>query len=169
MQARGAFVVAGTITLGAVWLAGCSGGAASNEATVPNDAASARATGPNEVTVIGLDYAFGGVGTLPPGPTAIAFENRGEVDHEMILVRLKEGVTLEQLMEAARSEGDPRELTEGGPGILIASPGQTTASRLLVDLEAGRTYALVCNFQDEPDAPPHTALGMLAAFQVSEG
>lgn len=152
MRASERLHLATAIAIGASGLASCAGGAS-----------------PNEVTVIGLDYAFRAPGTLPPGPTAIAFENRGEVDHEMILVRLQEGVTLENVMDAARGGGDPRELTEGGPGILIASPGQTAASRLLVDLQRGRTYALVCNFRDQPDDPPHTELGMFAGFEVAGG
>lgn len=151
-DARAGRLLAGAIALAAAGLAGCS-----------------AAPAPNELTVIGLDYAFTAPDTLPPGPTVIAFENGGEVDHEMILVRLKEGVTLDQVMEAVRGGGDPREFTEGGPGILIAAPEQTTASRLLVDLQPGRTYALVCNFQDEPEAPPHTALGMWRALEVSGG
>lgn len=121
----------------------------------------------NNVTVGGIDYAFDAPDTLPPGPTAIAFENRGQLPHEMILVRLKEGVTLEEVMQAVQGGSDPSEFTEGGPGILIAEPGETAASRLLVDLLPGRTYALVCNFRDEPDAPPHTALGMRASLHVA--
>lgn len=122
---------------------------------------------PNDVTVVGIDYAFDAPDTLPPGATAIAFENRGKVPHEMILVRLKEGITLEKLMEGVGRGGDPREFTEGGAGILIAAPGETTAGRLLVDLLPGWRYALVCNFQDEPDAPPHIALGMRSSFAVA--
>lgn len=121
----------------------------------------------NDVTVIGIDYAFDTPDTLPPGPTAIAFENGGQVPHEMILVRLKEGVALEELMKRVEAGDDPLDFTEGGPGILIAGPGETADSRLLVDLLPGRTYALVCNFQDEPDAPPHTALGMRSSLHVA--
>jgi hypothetical protein len=121
----------------------------------------------NNITVGGIDYAFDAPSTLPPGPTAIAFENRGQVPHEMILVRLKEGMTLDQLMEGTEAGGNPRDFTEGGPGILIAEPGQTAASRLLVDLLPGRSYVLICNFQDEPDAPSHMALGMRSSFQVA--
>lgn len=146
-----ALVVVGLFAVGASWLAGCSG-----------------ESSPNEVRIIGLDYAFTAPDTLPAGPTSFAFENRGEVDHEMILVRLKEGVTLDAVMEAAAGGADPRELTEGGPGILIADPGETAESRLLVDLQPGRTYALVCNFRDQPEDPPHTALGMRAALRVAD-
>jgi hypothetical protein len=35
-----------------------------------------------------------------------------------------------------------------------------------VDLQAGRTYAMLCNFQDTDDAPPHTELGMVKEFVV---
>jgi hypothetical protein len=121
----------------------------------------------NEVTVTGSDYAFGVPRTLPPGPTAFSFENTGQVPHEMILVRLREGVSLPQLMEAAEGGQDPQEFTEGGVAILIASPGETTGSRTLVDLLPGRSYALVCNFRDGPDQPPHIALGMVAPIEVS--
>lgn len=161
MRSRGTLVAAGAIALGAIGLPGCSDRA--------GEGAAAETDSPNEVTVIGLDYAFGGPRALPPGPTSIAFENRGEVEHEMILVLLKEGVTLDQVMEGVAAGADPAEFTEGGAGILIVGPGGTAASRLLVDLLPGRTYALVCNFQDEPEAPPHTALGMIAALEVGEG
>ena len=123
---------------------------------------------PDDVTVGGLDYAFQAPDTLPPGPTVFHFENRGEVRHEMVLVRLKEGVTMQQLMEGVQSGSEPGEFIEGGPGILLAQPGQTTAAGLLVDLVPGRTYALVCNLRDTPDAQPHAALGMRDSFVVRE-
>jgi hypothetical protein len=121
----------------------------------------------NELTVRGTDYAFDAPRVLPPGRTAFAFENAGRVPHEMILVRLKEGVTLQQVLAAAQEGGDPEEFTEGGAAILIAGPGETAGSRTLVELLPGRTYALVCNFQDAADQPPHVALGMTAAIEVA--
>ena len=123
--------------------------------------------GPNEVAVRGTDYAFDVPQSLPPGPTAFAFENAGRMPHEMILVRLKEGVTLPQVLEAASSGADPAEFTEGGAAILIAAPGTTAGSRMLVDLMPGRAYALVCNFQDAEDQPPHVALGMASPIEVA--
>jgi hypothetical protein len=153
-----------TVILAVTALAGCA--AETGEAPDAGPPAGEEAAAPNEVTVIGLDYAFGGPRTLPPGPTVIAFENQGEVPHEMILVRLMEGVTFEEVMAAGESGGDPMSMMEGGPGILIAGPGETTPSRLMIDLRPG-TYMLVCNFQDEDDAPPHIALGMSATLEVS--
>lgn len=167
MRARGIHAAAGAIVFSAVWFAGCA-----KEAGEPGERGpsteSVAGTATNEVTIIGLDYAFGGPRTLPPGSTAIAFENQGEVDHEMILVRLKEGVTLDQVLEGVGAGADPSGFTEGGAAILLVGPGQTADSRVQVELLPGRTYALVCNLQDEPDAPPHTALGMVAALEISD-
>ena len=124
---------------------------------------------PNQVTVLGNDYVFQGPDTLPAGPTVIEFENQGEVRHEMILVRLTEGTTLDEVMAAAESEEtDFSQYLEGGLGILIADAGQTADSRLHVDLVPGRTYALICNLTDGPESVPHTQLGMRDSFYVTE-
>lgn len=122
----------------------------------------------NEVTVGGLDYAFDAPDTLSAGPTVFTFENRGQVRHEMILVRLQEGVTLDSVMQGLQNDADPSDFIEGGPGILLANAGETTASQLYVDLMPGRTYALLCNLTDSPDARPHVALGMRDSFYVRE-
>lgn len=120
-----------------------------------------------EVPVRGTDYAFDVVESLPPGRTAFTFENAGQVPHEMILVQLKEGVTLQQMLEAASGGQDPASFTEGGAAVLIAAPGDTATTRMLVDLQPGRTYALVCNFEDGEGQPPHIALGMVKAIEVT--
>ncbi len=116
------------------------------------------------ISVVGLDYAYQGPATAPPGLTTFAFENRGAVRHEMILLRLNAGVTLDSLLRIP--QGPARSAVSELVGILIASPGRSPLGRLLVDLERGRTYALVCNFQDAPDKPRHVALGMVAVLQV---
>jgi len=51
-------------------------------------------------------------------------------------------------------------------GVVMAVPGAKSAGRLLVNLERGKTYMLICNFQDMPDKPRHVALGMFTSFQV---
>jgi len=49
-------------------------------------------------------------------------------------------------------------------GVLFASPGETSWGILTVDIEAGQTYVLWCNFRDTPDAEPHFNLGMVTSF-----
>ncbi len=135
-------------------------------ALVGGVACTAREDAVNDVAVTGTDYAFDAPETLPPGQTSFTFANAGQVPHEMILVRLKESVTLPQLLEAVGGGADPAQFTEGGVAILIASPGDTAGTRMLVDLLPGRTYALVCNFEDGEGKPPHMALGMVKSIAV---
>ena len=121
------------------------------------------------VAIVGSDYAFlRPPATLPAGRTLFSFENRGKVRHEMILVRLKPGVTPEELVRAAtRVDTGGREMVEHIVGILIIQPGDSTSGRLLVDLVPDRSYALVCRFRDKPDALPHSMMGMVAALRVT--
>lgn len=87
-------------------------------------------------------------------------ENKDEVDHEILVLRLSGGASTDSL------------LTEPGPGLPegIEFVGQVTvaagepASLVLVGLPAG-TYAIVCLLPDE-DGTPHLALGMQAQLTV---
>ena len=117
-----------------------------------------------DVTVTGMDYAFGVPATIRPGLTAFTFENQGTVWHEMYLIRLKPGVTLDS-MQRVPAGPQRRALIEGG-GILLAGPGEHSIDRLLVDLKPGQTYTLICNFRNELDKPPHLELGMFTHFQA---
>lgn len=131
---------------------------------VVGESTTARSGRPHQVTVVGTDYAFAVAPTLEHGPTAFSFENQGRVRHEMNLVRLKPGVTLDSLLHTPPGPAR-RALVEGG-GLLLAEPGEPSPYQLLADLTKGRTYAVVCNLQDAPDKPPHTQLGMFASFEV---
>ena len=121
---------------------------------------------PRSVVVSGSDYAFAVPDTIPPGPTAFSLDNTGRVDHEVGIARLKPGVTLAQAWETMQAGGDADALVAETVGVLFAQPGHGSAGRLVVDLVAGSTYALMCFLQDSPDDPPHTALGMMASFAV---
>lgn len=122
---------------------------------------------PTEITIRGQDYAFELTEPVPAGMVHFSFENVGEVPHEVIIVQLNEGVTAEQVGQALQGATDPETLMAGIAGILIADPGEVAMGRLAVELESGRTYALLCNFTDTDDAPPHIALGMIRIFQAS--
>lgn len=118
------------------------------------------------VTVAGTDYAFQVPDSLSGGRTAISFQNRGRVPHELVMGRLKPGITHDQVMERLRTGGDPQEFLDAMIGVLIAPPGQTSGGALLVDLVPGRTYAIVCQFRDGEGQPPHLMLGMHKSLAV---
>ena len=114
----------------------------------------------------GTDYAFQAPDTLSGGRTAISFQNQGRVPHELVMARLKAGITMDQVLERLRSGGDPQELLDAMIGVLIARPDQTSGGELLVDLVPGRAYAIVCQFRDGEGQPPHLMLGMYKSLAV---
>lgn len=120
-----------------------------------------------QLLIVGTDYAYDVPAEVPPGLTEVSFENRGVVEHEMALARLKPGVTMEEVLALVRDGGDAEEMLDGNAGILFAKPGESSHGKLLVDLVPGRAYGMICNFRDTPEAPPHLALGMHAGFLVS--
>ncbi|HEY9505385.1 MAG TPA: hypothetical protein VIQ27_05415 [Gemmatimonadales bacterium] len=123
--------------------------------------------GPQDITVMGSDYAFQLPDSLQAGSTVLHFSNVGKVDHEMGMALLKPGVSLAQVLERIKAGNSPDSLLDGIVGILIAKPGVTTLGGLSVALLPGRTYAMFCNFQDGPDKPPHSSLGMVTSRTIT--
>jgi len=124
----------------------------------------ARAQRAANVAVIGFEYAFKAPDSLPAGLTAFGFENRGKMRHEVVIYRLRAGVSPDSVLHADQTTR--RTLTET-VGILIAEAGEKALGRILVDLSPGRTYVLVCTLQDAPDKPRHLTLGMVHVLRVS--
>jgi hypothetical protein len=118
------------------------------------------------IEVIANDYAFSPLpGRIEAGPTIFTFANKGTVQHEMSIGRLRDGATLDDLLKVSREGGRLRDLMERSVGILIAGGGKSPDGRLLVDLISGQTYVLLCNLKDRPDSPPHMTLGMYTSFR----
>ena len=117
--------------------------------------------------IVGRDYAFTYPATLAPGRHALAFENQGKVPHEMILIRLKKGITTDSVLKVAKTNGNTDALIDDAPGLLTAQPGKSSSGRLEVDLLPGREYTLACFFSDSTNAPPHVALGMYGRILVT--
>lgn len=125
-----------------------------------------------ELSATAADYEFDGLpATTPAGQTAITLANEGEEEHEIVLLRMNDGVTLsaEELLELPMEEL----FTQAMPAaIALASPG--TSGTAFADLEAGR-YAVACfipkgtkpNMAPPQDAPPHFVEGMLADLTVT--
>ena len=119
-----------------------------------------------DVKVVGLDYSFEAPATVKAGETSIELTNNGKEPHEANLLKLNEGVTLQQavqgLMAAEATPGGPPPpvtLAGGAQGIL---PGQKTV--VVADLSKGE-YALVCFITDATNTP-HIAKGMVRSLKV---
>jgi hypothetical protein len=122
-------------------------------------------------TVLASEYAF----TLPPvtaGRRTFLFRNVGTQMHFGAFLAFPEGVDeagARQAMDTVlaapggpRPEGVPEPADAAYAGPFPPGGGGTFE----IELESGRTYAVVCFLTDRAGGPPHVAKGMLSAFSV---
>jgi len=127
--------------------------------------------GAEEVKIIGRDFSFDAPPILRAGNTTFIFENLGAVRHEMIIRRLRQGVTEQQISEAHQAGIPlPKQIEQFADGevlgILIAKSRQSSSGKLVVELVPGRTYLLLCQLEDPQGMPRHNVLGMYKTFKV---
>jgi len=133
--------------------------------TLPQEAQSgaAGATGGPvpEVVITAREYSFSGPDSIAGGWTQVTLDNQGEKAHDLILFKLGEGKTMDDVMAVLESEGPPDWIT------LI---GQSTAEagerrRFIANLEPG-SYGMI-SFGDDSSGPPDAAQGMVKALTVT--
>jgi uncharacterized cupredoxin-like copper-binding protein len=116
-----------------------------------------------EVVIKASDYSYDNPAEIQAGPTYIKMENVGEEIHHVQLLRLNDGVTLEQFQAALQQGEDaalPLVTLHGGVGLL----SKGGSGRVMMDLPEGQ-YVLAC-FIPSPDGIPHLAKGMLTPMKV---
>lgn len=113
-----------------------------------------------------MTHRFEPLTDVTAGPAQLNLVNEGMEPHHVQLLKLNEGVTMDDV-GAALATGNPGALLEigsfaGGTGVV--DPGSESTADALVDLEEG-TYVMLC-FIEGPDGLPHLATGMVEAFEV---
>lgn len=108
-----------------------------------------------------VDYAFELSQDTVPANQPLVFQvtNLGEYPHELLIIQLPEGATIDQVMDNTL----PFEEI-GFMGATFSEGGQPAPDLVLTGLEAG-TYTIVC-FVDVPEGIPHVARGMIAELTV---
>ncbi len=116
------------------------------------------------ITIDAADYSFTAPETIAGGLVTLRLTNSGHEAHQAQLLRLKDGVTVEQFM-AALPQGEraifPLFTVEGGPSVI----DHHGSSEVTLNLRAGQ-YLLAC-FLPSPDGVPHLAKGMLKPLRVT--
>jgi plastocyanin len=111
------------------------------------------------------DFAFVGLADLTAGQHTVAVTNKGPQPHEATLVKLNEGTTVEQVVQAFTStepSGGPPPWTSAGGIAGIAAGSSAT-----MDVEVGAgDYAFICFVPDPASGKPHAALGMVGGLTV---
>ena len=122
-------------------------------------------------SVIAVDYAYSRYPReISPGRHVLAFQNNGKQRHEIGVVLLRKGVTLDSVVAVDKRDGDVEPLFEknGGQGILHSHGGQAALGGLIIDFLPGREYLIDCSFQDDDKSPPHYKLGMYGSIKVRD-
>lgn len=118
-----------------------------------------------DIEVQMFDFNYSMPATITPGVQTWKVINNGPQPHEMIVMKLNEGASIDDFL-AAMATGDIAAL----PGRAIGGAQAMTvgyASYVDYDLEAG-TYVAFCMVPDPATGQPHIALGMVAPFTVAE-
>ena len=157
----GALVAEADATLAEAGIEACQATSGAGGEPPGDDAPEPGAT---EVPVIMDDYSFGVDSTLTAGATAFALDNVGEEDHEMVLFKLVDGATLDDVLAAEQAGDNPEQFFTGPPEVGVAGPGEQTFVN--TELTPGN-YVMVC-FIPTPDGVPHVAEGMVTSIEVTD-
>ncbi|MFO7662743.1 MAG: hypothetical protein R6X18_09130 [Chloroflexota bacterium] len=132
------------------------------------------ATAPTaDVTIDMVDFNFVVPSEIESGPKVWQINNKGTQWHEMAVVKLDEGVTVNDLVDMLMLEGASEEPPsfEGAPFEEVAfwapnGPGET--GWVTWDLPPGE-YTVICFLPDvNGDMTPHVAHGMVGQLTVTE-
>jgi hypothetical protein len=110
-----------------------------------NNSSYATATAPRDavVAIVATDSVHVAPDTIPAGMTHVAFENRGTTIHEVMFVKLPEGMSPAGYAAAVAAGSDFPEGALDCSGIGLTSPGERAEAWL--ELDPGN-YVLVCWF-----------------------
>jgi plastocyanin len=134
-----------------------------------------------DLSVVGTEYAFGGIPSkVAAGPAVITFDNDGNEVHEVVILKVKDGVTesMEELLALPENQARKKLDPSVGAGT-FAVPGETGYTA--VEFTPGR-YAAICFVTQgmtmevmedvetggtEPEGAPHFMAGMVQEFEVA--
>jgi plastocyanin len=132
---------------------------------VTGDSSAARAELPAASATIRMaDYTFESSRPLTAGRHTIRVENAGPQPHELALLRLAPGKTVEDFAHWAEGgmKGPPPAEPLGGVALL----DKGASGNFTTDLAKGN-YGLICFVPDAKDGKPHLAHGMMKTFTVN--
>lgn len=140
---------------------GIVGGCERSQPTPSTPVTPANATA-SDVTIRAKDFSFTAPAEITGGTVTFHFFNDGPDIHHVQLIRLADGKTVAELLQAMKAPGPlPAWATvSGGPNAV--DPGHEITAT--IDVPPG-DYALVC-FVDTPDHVPHLFKGMAQPLKV---
>jgi hypothetical protein len=133
---------------------------AEEDTPLPKGATKAVEDDATRVDVTAVDYKFELPEELKAGRTSFVLTNDGNEAHFLLIGKLKDGVTLDQAMQA-QDDSSFTAMWESG----MAAPDGQDEEAITFDLEPGN-YGAMC-FIPAADGTPHAMKGMAIPFTVS--
>lgn len=153
-----------TLTIACV-LAACTGRGSDRDEAGADGQRSEQpaAAAPNVVTVTATEFSFDAPAEIPAGLTTIRLVSNGQELHHATLIKLEDGKTYNDFVQALKNPGPPPAwaVEHGGPNPPHPAGGVAEVTQTL---EPGN-YAIVC-FVPSPDGTPHIAKGMMRPLTV---
>lgn len=120
-----------------------------------------------EVEIEAADFSFTVPETISAGWVRIILKNSGTEPHHIQFLRLNDGVTADQFMEALNQAVGPAlaMVTEVG-GVAPIHPGGSASA--VLNLPVG-DYVVLCLIPSPSDQTPHHAKGMFKSLKVEAG
>jgi hypothetical protein len=120
----------------------------------------------NTVDVTAVEYEFRLDGDVPAGNDGFVLTNDGEEPHELIVLQLEDGKTLQDVKDLV-ANGAPKQPPSWVTPVTrtFAKPGRTS-DPVIAQVESGQTYVIAC-FVTTKKGVPHAALGMLDELHVA--
>ena len=120
-----------------------------------------------QITITTKDYAFDLPAELPAGLVALTLKNEGKVNHHGAVMRLKDGVTLDQLKTVLQApEGDFASVSD--LNFFMPDTGPGLSNQATVELAPGN-WVILSVSMDSPDHAPDWTHGSLQPFTVKAG
>jgi hypothetical protein len=116
-----------------------------------------------DITIKLTDYAFEISGPLTAGRHIVRIEDAGPQMHEVVMVKLEQGKTVQEMAAWLEKPAGPP------PGTLVNGASPMTAgvaNTTVLDLTPG-DYGLICFVPDSKDGKPHLAHGMIKQVTVN--
>lgn len=119
-----------------------------------------------EVTITASDYAFDLPAELPSGWVSLTLTNAGKVNHHGVVMRLPEGVTLDQVKGVLQEpQGDLASLYD--LVFFLPDTGPGLSNQATVELAPGN-WVILSVSMDSPDHTPDWTHGSIQPFTVKE-
>lgn len=148
---------------------------ATDEPEQPEAIATAADDGENVLTITERDYEFEVSGQPVAGTLTVDVTNEGEEWHEIVMAKLQDGKTLDDVrtaLEEAGEDEDPFAEFADDSGTVIDDLGGSqfpgTSYRITGSSIVAGEYALIC-FVPNAEGKPHFSLGMVSEFTIAEG